>query len=136
MNKSIGSIAWPKSANESLRSLLLYMMRVVGRLGISFGSSAHDPLSTVKGLLAGELSEDDRRVALAHWWKAVDERGLRNFESGEAVVARLAVCLLYPSKENVSGQDDQLSWFLEVLGFLGADVDEAIAVMEEHFDFV
>lgn len=66
----------------------------------------------------------------------MDERGLRNFESGEAVVARLAVCLLYPSKENVSGQDDQLSWFLEVLGFLGADVDEAIAVMEEHFDFV
>ena len=112
------------------------MTGVVERLGISFGSSAHDPLSTVKGLLARELSESDRRVALAHWWKVVDDRGLRNFESSEAVVARLAVCLLYPSEEKVSSQGDQLSWFLEVLGFLGVGVDEAIAAMEEHFDFV
>jgi len=30
---------------------------------------------------------------------------------------------------------EQLSWFLEVLDFPGADVDEAIKAMEKHFDF-
>jgi hypothetical protein len=135
LNKSIGSIVWPESVDESVRSLLLYMTRVVEKLGVSFDSPNYDPLATVKELLAGRLSEDDRRVALAHWWKVVDERGIRNFESREALLGRLAVCLLSPSKEEKWSLSDQLSWFLEVLGFLGADVDGAIVAMEEHFDF-
>ena len=29
---------------------------------------------------------------------------------------------------------DDLSWFIEVLGFMGADIDSAIDIMIEHFN--
>ena len=135
MNKSIGSIAWPESIRESVRLLMLFMLKVVEQLEVSFGDTAYEPISIVKGLLAGDLSDNHRRAALAFWWKTIDERGVRDFQSEEVLIARLAVCLLSPNEEELWGLGEQLSWFLEVLGFLGADVDKAIAVMEEHFNF-
>jgi len=112
------------------------MLTVIGQLGISFESSIYDPAAVVGGLLSGRLSQDDRRAALAHWWKVVDEKGIRDLHSADVLIARLAICLLSPSDEEAWSLSDQLSWFLEVLGLLGADVDKAIAVMEESFDFV
>jgi len=112
------------------------MTKVVADIGVSFGSAAYDPMSIVKGLLAGSLFEADRRSALTHWWNAVDGQGIRNLEHKDALTARLAVCLLTPNEGNASDLGEQLSWFLEVLGFLGVDVDKAIEVMERHFPFI
>lgn len=111
------------------------MISVIEYLKISFGSSTHEPITIVKGLLSGKNAEDDRRFALAHWWSIIDEKGIRNFESREALIARLAVCILAPKEEEISNLGEQLSWFLEVLGFLGADVDKAIVLMEKQFSF-
>lgn len=136
MNKSIGSIAWPEDPGESRRLLSTYMVEVVESLGISFGISPYEPLSVVNGLRTGEMSGDDGRAAMAYWWGCIDQYGIRNFESKEALIARLAICLLTPSQQETWDFGDQLSWFLEVLGFLGEDVDKSIALMEEHFDFL
>jgi hypothetical protein len=122
--------------SESVRSLLVFMLGVVEQLGISFHSSAYDPIPIVKNILAGELRDEDRRVALAHSWKVIDEKGVRDFQRKDALIARLAVCLLSPSEQGTWDLGEQLSWFLEVLGSLGVDVDKAIAAMEEHFDFI
>ncbi|MDR6856293.1 hypothetical protein [Variovorax guangxiensis] len=119
-----------------MRLLLLYMLKVIEQLGISFGSPSCDPIFIVKGLLVEKCSEADRRSALTHWWSIVDERGVRDFQGRDVLVARLAVCLLSPNEESTSEFGEQLSWFLEVLGFLGEDVDKAINVIEQHFDFV
>jgi len=136
MNKTIGSIVWPNNVSDAVGLLLRFMLTVIGQLGISFESSIYDPAAVVGGLLSGRLSQDDRRAALAHWWKVVDEKGIRDLHSADVLIARLAICLLSPSDEEAWSLSDQLSWFLEVLGLLGADVDKAIAVMEESFDFV
>lgn len=134
--KSIGSISWPKDAGESVRLLLLYMSNVVWHLGISFGTSAFDPMTIVKRFLAGEHVEEDRRAALAHWWSIVDKEGIRDLQGRGVLIARLAICLLSPSPNESWDFGEQLSWFLEVLGFLGADIDGAIDAMEAHFDFI
>lgn len=135
MNKPIASIAWPTSPDEAARALRLYMIQVLERLRITFPPSPYEPISVAKELLTDEGSEDRRRSALGHWWKIVDENGIRNFESKDVLTARLAICLLAPTELDVSMGGEQLSWFLEVLGFLNLDVDEAIEVMERQFTF-
>ena len=135
MNKSIAAISWPTNASEAVRLFLSYMIKVIEQLGISFGLSTHDPMVAVKELLAGKLSEDDRDSNLTYWWSVVDDRGVRNFESKDVLIARLAVCLLSPNQEKTLDLGEQLSWFLEVLGMLGADVEIAIDIMEQHFMF-
>jgi hypothetical protein len=135
MSKPIASIIWPAHARDRVRLLWLYMLAVIEQLSIPFWSHSPDPRVTVKGLLDGTLSEEDRRSALSIWWQIVDEEGIQNFGSRDAVVARLAVCLLSPSEEHSSELGVQLSWFLEVLGLLGEDVEKAIELMERHFDF-
>jgi hypothetical protein len=135
MNKPVASIIWPILAEDAVRLLLLYMLKVTERLGISFDSVVYDPVSTVKGILAGELLEDHRRAALLHWWAVIDGTGIRNFESRDVLIARLAVCFLTPNEADTSDLGEYLSWFLEVLGLLGEDVDNAIDIMAEHFSF-
>lgn len=136
MNKSIAAIAWPANASEAVSLFLRYMSTVIEQLDISFGSSMHDPMVVVKASLAGKHSEVERSSNLAYWWSVVDDCGIRNFESKDALIARLAVCLLSPNEEKMFDMGEQLSWFLEVLGMLGADVDIAIDVMKRHFQFV
>lgn len=135
MNKSISSIAWPADPHDSMQLFVRYMLGAVEQLGISFGYSADSPVSIAKGLLAKRLSESDRLGALAYWWDVVDKKGIQNFEDKDVLLARLAICLLSPNESEASNFGEQLSWFLEVLGFFGADVDKAIHVMEAHFDF-
>lgn len=129
-------IAWPENSEESRRLLSTYMVKVVGQLGISFGNHPCEPVSIVMGLLSGGLSDDNGRAALASWWAVVDEHGVRNFEDKEALIARLAICLLSSTQQGPWNLGDQLSWFLEVIGFIGADVDKAIDTMKEHFEFI
>jgi hypothetical protein len=131
----IGLIVWPEHAYDSIRLLRAYMLAITEQLPLTFGSRAADPILIVRGLLDGTSSEKDRQSALAEWWKIVDERGIQNFKSSEALIARLAICLLYPSEDKTSDLGEQLSWFLEVLGFLKQDVDKAIKVMKQHFEF-
>lgn len=135
MNKAIGSIAWPSDARDSIHLLQRFMLEVVERLGIAFDPLANDPRVIVRGILSGELGSAERRSALAYWWSIVDEKGIRDLQSRDALVARLAICLLSPSEDEAWNLSEQLSWFIEVLGFLGADVDNAIDAMEKHFNF-
>jgi hypothetical protein len=112
------------------------MVRVLETLGFSFGSPPNDPMVIVKGLLAHTVSDEDRRIALDYWWDIVYERGIRDLQSRDALMARLAVSLLSPAEVNASPElGEHLSWFLEVLGFLKLDMRKAISIMEEHFKF-
>jgi len=111
------------------------MVKVVGAFRISFGTTSHNPMNIVKDILAGAALDEERCAALEHWWKLVDTRGIRDFRSKDVLVARLAICLLSPAEEKASQLGEQLSWFLEVLFFLGLDVDRAVQIMHEHFEF-
>ena len=135
MSKPIGAIVWPSNPSDSVSLLLKYMVRVLETVGFSFAAPLHDPIILVKRSLAKTASDEERRSALTYWWNVVEEKGIRNFESRDALIARLAVSLLSPTEAQASEFGDQLSWFLEVLGFLELDVDKAISIMEEHFEF-
>ena len=50
------------------------------------------------------------------------------------LMARLAICLLPVKEDSALSLGDDLSWFIEVLGFMGTDIDSAIDIMIEHFN--
>jgi hypothetical protein len=50
-------------------------------------------------------------------------------------MARLALSVLSPAEENADSLGDQLSWFIEVIGFLGLDERCAVQMMDEWFSY-
>ena len=135
MTKPIGSIIWPATHSDAARLLQLFMIKVVERLGIAFDPRLPNPIAIAKERGVGAPTHAARKAALTAWWEVIDAKGVRNFEKHDVLVARLAVCLLSPDDGQAHDLSEQLSWFLEVLGFLGTDVDKAIELMEQHFDF-
>ncbi|MGC2781959.1 MAG: hypothetical protein WA418_40635 [Bradyrhizobium sp.] len=111
------------------------MSDVLDQLGIVFGPSALEPMPIVRRFLAGDHVEDERRRALACCWKVVDDHGIRNVVDQDVLMARLAISLLSPDERGLWPAGEQLSWFLEVLGLIGADVGLALDAMETHFNF-
>ena len=136
MIKPISAISWPLERSDSVRLLQHYMLAVADQLEIDFGRSSDSPIALVKRLIAGTSTESERQAALTHWWGLIDEKGIRDFSSKDVLSARLVVSLLSPTANDALDLGEQLSWFLEVLGFLGLDVDKAIDPMQAHFDFV
>jgi len=135
MTKPIASIIWPTEAQSSVRLFLLFMLKAVECLGITFATSNHDPIAIVKEHLAGNDVERQRQAALSYWWTIVDDQGIRNFEGEGALIARLAICLLTPNEADVQNFGEQLSWFLEVLEFLQFDTNEVMNLMANHFSY-
>ena len=66
----------------------------------------------------------------------VDRLGIWNYQSKDALTARMAVSLLSPNESDVSTLGEQLSWFMEVLGMLGASQRRANEMIYAHFDFL
>lgn len=136
MNKPISAISWPSERGNAVKELQCYMLTIVDELGIDFGTSTDSPIALVNRLINGSSTESERQTALAHWWGLIDEKGIRDFSGKDVLIARLAVSLSSPTAGDALDLGEQLSWFLELLGFLGLDVDKAIDVMQVHFDFV
>lgn len=135
MNRSIGYIAWPGESCDSVQLLLLYMLRVIERLGINFNGMNFDPLDITMRRVSGEDVSEVRKKAIEYWWGFIDERGVRDFQNKDLVMGRLAICLLAPDAEKNWSFGDQVSWFIEVIGLLGLDSRVAVELMRVHFQF-
>ena len=135
VRKPIGSIIWPCDARECMHLLRSYMFSAVEGFGIVFGPPAPDPMAIVRGLLAGTVDDKERESALDAWWAVTDRLGIRDFQSKDALTARLAISLLSTNEQDVSNLGEHLSWFGEVLSMLGANSGRASEMMHAHFDF-
>ncbi len=136
MTFSIGSIIWPNDSTAAIHLYLGFQVKVLDALNINFRSFMNDPLALTKEYLKGDLSNEELDAAAAAWWSYLDKTGsVQNFVDRNALMARLAICLLSVKEKDVPELGEHLSWFLEVLGFLGTDLDEAIKIMETYFNF-
>lgn len=131
---TIGSIQWPKNSSSAIRWYLRYLLQVLDALKINFSEYPNDPIHITTLFLKDMSSEEERRHATKMWWNYIDNlEALREFQDKDILMGRLAICLLTVSEKNIDQLGENLSWFLEVLGFLGKDVDKAIAMMEVYF---
>ncbi|MFP1814137.1 hypothetical protein [Lonsdalea quercina] len=134
MTISIGLIKWPENKNLSLRLYLNFLIEVAGLLNINFDGD-NNPIILNRGYLNGLVSDKDRQLALSYWWESIDDRNIRNFKDRNLLMSRLAVCFLSMDEKHLGEVSEHLSWFIEVLGFLGFDLSEVIRFMGEYFEF-
>lgn len=136
MTINIASIVWPDDRMAAVKLYLGFLINVLDSLHITFNSSNKDPLILTKKYLEGQVSEDERNAESLIWWSHIDDSGaIRDFQSKDALMARLALCLLAVKEKDAQQLGENLSWFIEVLGFMGMDVNKAIDLMGSYFDF-
>lgn len=137
--RPIGFIEWPKNPEKATHLYLEFLLHTLDQLGISFEKDKpNNPVMLIRQTLDQQHDEDQRLIALNFWWSYVDSSdGIQDFQTPDILMARLAICLLSPSpqSQNISELGEHLSWFFEVLFFLRQDVDRAIQLMQDFFDF-
>lgn len=133
---NINAIVRPANKARALKQQLDFMVRVLSALGLTFSYGEQDPLRLVEQYIEGSITIQRCKVESLLWWKKVDDSAaIHEFEDRDILMARLAICLLSNDEEDVSSLGDNLSWFLEVLGFLGADTRKSLEMMIDYFDF-
>ncbi|POA46547.1 hypothetical protein C1893_19580 [Pseudomonas sp. MPR-ANC1] len=126
-----------RSNNSSIarKHQLTFFLKVLHALNIKFANCKHDPMHLAQEYIDGKITTKILKAESSIWWAKIDEHeAIRNFRERKNLMARLALCLLMSEREDVSELGDDLSWFLEVLGFLGAGM-KPTELMIEYFDF-
>ncbi|MDT9646031.1 MULTISPECIES: hypothetical protein [Pseudomonas] len=133
---NIGSIIRATESSAALKHQLGFLIKVLQELEIKFSDCEQDPLRLAKAYVAGEIPIERCKAQAAVWWAKIDEQGaVRELRDREVLKARLAICLLANDEDDLSVLGDNLSWFLEVLGFLNVEPMKPIAMMREYFEF-
>lgn len=133
---SISRIIWDSSPAEAVRSYIVFQLKVLATLGINLPKTPNDPIALSHRWLSGQVTRHEFLSARDEWWDIIDARGwIQEFRVKDAALARLSLCLLAVSEDDAQKLGDHLSWFLEVLGFLGADTQKAVMLMKQEFKF-
>ncbi|MBC8954572.1 hypothetical protein [Xenorhabdus sp. PB62.4] len=136
MTVSIGLIKWPEDSKSCVQLYLDFLLKVTDMLNITFEGCENDPIHITREYLKDNKTEDEREAALSFWWNYVDSNdGIRNFKDKPLVMARLAICFLSIKEKDIPEIGEHLSWFIEVLGFLGLNLSNVIVFMGEYFEF-
>lgn len=136
MSLSINSIIWPKDNLAAQKHYVSYMIKVLNALEIEYAGWERDPVHFVEGYIAGTWTSELCRAEATAWWSLIDSRGeSRELRDPQILMARLAICLLSIDEGKVGSLGESLSWFIEVLGFMGKNTRTAITIMAEHFEF-
>ncbi|MGJ0626419.1 hypothetical protein [Xenorhabdus bovienii] len=136
MTVSIGLIKWPEDSKSCVQLYLNFLLKVTDMLNITFEGCENDPIQITREYLKDSKTEDEREAALSFWWNYVDSNdGIRNFKDKPLVMARLAICFLSIKEKDIPEIGEHLSWFIEVLGFLGLNLSKVIVFMGEYFEF-
>lgn len=133
---NIGDIVWPAEKKSAVAMYLNFVLNVLKELEIKFPDNFGDPIKITRMYLDGTISEKEYCAARIEWWTYIDESGqLREFRNKEALIARMAICLLGVTEKDVPELGEHLSWFIEVLSFYGVDGDIPRNMMRKYFEF-
>ena len=133
---NIGSIAWPVDRRASINLYLGFLIKVIETLDVKVPSVGPEPLSAAKMYMIGQLPENEYRAFASIWWRYIDGEGeIRNFKNEDFLKARIAICLLSVTLDDVEILGEHLSWFFEVLELLGINLDIPINMMIDYFEF-
>lgn len=131
---NIGAIDWPSDSKAAIELYLNFLIKVIKANDIQFPNTFQDPIGITSGYLEGRISEEEYRKSANEWWTFIDSNGqIREFSNRDALVARVAICLLSVTSEDAQELSEHLSWFFELLESLGIDLDLPIEMMCEHF---
>ncbi|MFK7971545.1 MAG: hypothetical protein AB8F95_14335 [Bacteroidia bacterium] len=132
---NINDIKWPADKKDAVKHLVSFQLKVLERLEIDFGEYKHDPIFLVKSYIENEIIANDYGSQVDIWWGFLEKNDkLRDFQSRDALMARIAISLLSVKEEIVADIGDHLSWFLELIFMLDKD-GGAVGMMKAYFKF-
>lgn len=135
MSISIGLIKWPEDKISAVELYLNFLLKAYKSQNLNFRDGSNDPVKITEDYLEGKVTDIERKAALQFWWENIDNQNDRGFKDVNLLMSRLAICFLSINEENVDEINEHLSWFIEVLGFLGCNLLEVINLMSAHFNF-
>ena len=131
---NMGSIVWPKDARAACVHYLDFVLQVVDKLDIEFPDTRPDPRAVVRLYIYGKTSDAAYMAERDAWWVSLDATGqITQFKDPSVLLMRLAICLLSATTDEAPQLGEHLSWFFEVLHFMGTDLREPHAMMERYF---
>jgi hypothetical protein len=134
--KPDGLIAWPADPREGCAHYLSFATSVIDAFGLEFDAARADPRLVARHYVDGSISEDEYRAEALWWWERVEAiGGVRDFSDPETLRARLALCLLGATPDRAPLLGDMLSWFLELLCFLGFKAERVDPMVERYFTY-
>lgn len=132
---NMSSIIRPDNSSTAHKHQLAFFLKVLHTLNINFASFERDPIQLAEQYIDGKITMERCKAESTIWWTIIDKQeAIRNFRERKILMARLALCLLSNEREDISELGDDLSWFLELLGFMGAGM-KSTELMIEYFDF-
>jgi len=131
---NIDSIIWPADAKAACNHYLKFVIQVVETLGIIFPNTRPDPRAVAERYIDGEISDEEYGAEACAWWELLEAAGeIRISRERSLLLVRLALCLLSATPDEAPRLGDHLSWFLEMLYFMGIDSREPHAMMSKYF---
>lgn len=130
---NIGQIVWPKDRKEAVALYLNFVIAMVDKFNLNESGALTDPIRLAKSYSLGQLSDEKYKSSATEWWSFVDENGLRNLETKEVLIARVAICLLSATTDEVKNLGEHLSWFMQLLHKLNIEMALVVNDMNRHF---
>ncbi|MEQ9874097.1 hypothetical protein ABRP91_09600 [Pectobacterium brasiliense] len=135
MHFTIGSIIFPSDSKDATRLYLGFLIKTLHTLDIHFSGYGSDPLALAEKYVTGGITCEQCKAESLDWWRYIDSQdAVQAFHDRDVLMARLAICLLSFDENDASDLSESLSWFIEVIGFMEADVDKAIEIMINYFE--
>jgi hypothetical protein len=129
------NIKWPKNEEDKGKLFLGFMVKVLETLGIGFPSELMDPLQHARNYLNQDITKEEYEKLTPFYWKYIDDRnGIREFRDKNILKARLGL-VLCSATTDMDSTGEKLAWFLEVVEFLGINLDHPTQMMQEYFEF-
>jgi hypothetical protein len=132
---NIGSIVWPKDTTAACNRYLDFIMKVIDKIGIVFPDTRLDPRIVARRYIDGHIAEEVYRAEAVAWWDLLDamEGGGGFSRKPSALLARLAISLLSVTPDEAPRLAEHLSWFFQIVGFMGVKPELPLAMMEKYF---
>jgi hypothetical protein len=135
MNLKLDSIKWPENhrdANILLKSLYI---KILTNIDMDFSGLKQDPRELVEKYIAFSATAKELS-ACENIYKSllVDEGFARDFRNHRAIEIRLATIVVSIDDDNPHNLGEQLSWFIELLGYRGEDEAAVVDIVIDHFD--
>lgn len=134
MSFNIDSIKWPENGHDANILLRTLFIEIIESVGMQFSSFQHDPRKIVKNYINRSMTSSQCREH-EYLYKLELENGgfTRDFRNRKAVDIRIAMLLVHINEEDPEELGEQLSWFVELLGYRGENEEAIVDNIIDYF---
>lgn len=135
MNFSIDLIKWPENGRDANILLKRLYARILNYIDIDFSGLQHDPREIAENYIAFSATAKECNNYENIYKSLLENEGFaRNFRNNRAIEIRLAATLVHVDEDHPRNLGEELSWFIELLGYRGEDESVIVDMVIDHFD--